>query len=287
MSARPLAWLVLTLALFYGGGTAAQEEPGDNAEHMREEVVTRNPLLFVRRTQSYRFLASLFPQAGEHFDRERDSVMTSAQQENARTYLDVQFDMQKWLLTKEIVSVLQALEELGIRPAPLTASEPVKLIFVDNQLPVANTISPTQIKFGARMLRGLVLGSLSESTTGEEWASKRLAAFLGADPRSFGSEQDLEINALDARTRLFFAAIERGTLLVKTEATFESYVTGTLALMRRYLRSKDDGDATYAALETRLRAAGPLITESDVDKVPLAAKNPASLTTRLPSALKK
>jgi IrrE N-terminal-like domain len=262
---RFLASLILTLVVNHCGDSAAQQESDDTSVHMRREVATRNPLVFVRGTRGFRFLVSLFPEAGDRFDPETDYVMTSAQQENAGKYLSVLFEMQKWNLTKEMDSVLQALAESGIRPAPLTPAEPVKLTFVDDQRPWANTISPTEVQLGARMLRGLVLGSLSESTTGEDWASKRLGAFLGVDPKSAQSTQDLEIKALEVRTRLFFAAMEKGTLLVKGDTSFDNSLAVTQALTRRYLGANDGADAAYASLEKRLQAAavGGTVSASD------------------------
>ncbi|WOH52623.1 ImmA/IrrE family metallo-endopeptidase [Bradyrhizobium sp. sBnM-33] len=217
---------------------------------LHAQTGTPNPIDAIRNAQDYQFLSSLFPQAGAKFDPDRDQVMTSDQQRDASAFLTSQFNVQKEMLNKQLASVMRSLERIGVRPIAAISEAPTTIEFRDDQNAWSTTVSPTRIIIGARLLRGLVLGSLREAVEGKALFSKSLASYLGSTPGAA-----LELADLEARARLFFAAARNGISMMRTEADFREHYETVLALMKGYLKGGTPPEETYDALRTRLAAA--------------------------------
>ncbi|MEG9524252.1 MAG: hypothetical protein MIL41_00455 [Hyphomicrobiales bacterium] len=210
---------------------------------------TPNPIDILRGARDYEFVSSLFPQAGAKFDPERDQVMSADKQAAGSAYLSMQFDVQKAVFNKQSSSVFEALNKLDVHPLAITSVDPAKVELVDDQNAWSTTISPTRIILGARFLRGLVLGSLREASSGQAGFSQSLASFLGQVKGKASSVSDLE-----SRMRLFFAAARNGNALIRTEEDFGGHEKAAVALMSGYLKEGASAEP-YAALEARLRTA--------------------------------
>lgn len=232
---------VTTLALLICGVTSSFPAAA--------QIGTPNPIDTVRNAQDYRLLSNLFPQAGATFDPERDRVMSSEDQAAGADYLYEQFSTQKRTLKQQSSSVHQALAILGVTPVRLTPTTDAKIVLRDDQNAWSNTISPIEVVIGARFLRGLVLGSLREASSGQASFSQSLASFLGNRPDEVPTTPDLEL-----RARLFFAAARNGVSQIRTDEDFDQHFKNASALLGSYLGGAGTA-ALHEALQQRLKAA--------------------------------
>ena len=177
-----------------------------------------------RLNPDFLYMSTLFPVA-TGIDPDIRSGMNPAQIDFAKQTVQTRFGDARADYFDQRSAILKAVSDHGTKPIRLTDPSAAQITFEDDGNPWSNTISPNEIRVGARLVRGLMLGALHEARVGDSPTSVLLKSIIAP-----GLGEDPSDAQIEGAIRTYIDAIRYGKIAISAHATDDAVMEVMLSL---------------------------------------------------------